>query len=209
MKKKKPRNGSNKSNNSNDKIKIAKRLELNEFLNNKIISNDEKNIVTTSNDLNFSTSGNQSDTIKISRINTSINNKNCYKYFESSINSNAFEFQGNNSLRINNSKYISDSRNFYNAGEPFHQIIKRIKSTNNNNIIKDYSNFENESLNSDGNMKEEAKVIISPIIHKQKKGMNILMKSENDINFEKLENKYKNKIKYNQIDNKAKNNGFF
>ena len=207
--KKKPRNDSNKSNNSNDKIKIAKKLELNEFLNNMKINKDEKNIVTTSNDLNFSTSGNQSDTLKISRINTSINNKNCYKYFESSNNSNAFEFQGNNSLRINNSKYISDSRNFYNVSEPFHQIIKRIKSTNNNNIIKDYCNCDNESLNLDGNMKKESKAIISPIIHKQKKDPNILMKSENNINFENLENKYKNKIKYNQIDNKVSNDSFF
>ena len=207
--KKKPRNYSNRSNNSNDKIKIAKRLELNEFLNNKKISNDEKNIVTTSNDLNFSTSGNQSDTLKISRINTSINNKNCYKYFESSTNSNAFEFQGNNSLRINNSKYIFDSKKFYNEGEPFHHIIKRIKSINNNNIVKDYCNCENESLNLEDNMKKESKVIISPIIHKQKKGINILMKSENNINFENIENKYKNKIKYNQIDKDVSSNGFF
>ena len=207
--KKKPRNYSNRSNNSNDKIKIAKRLELNEFLNNKKISNDEKNIVTTSNDLNFSTSGNQSDTLKISRINTSINNKNCYKYFESSTNSNAFEFQGNNSLRINNNKYIFDSKKFYNEGEPFHHIIKRIKSINKNNIVKDYCNCENESLNLEGNMKKESKVIISPIIHKQKKGINILMKSENNINFENIENKYKNKIKYNQIDNDVSSNGFF
>ena len=58
-------------------------------------------------------------------------------------------------------------------------------------------------------MKKESKVIISPIIHKQKKGINILMKSENNINFENVENKYKNKIKYNQIDNKVSNNGFF
>ena len=181
--KKKTRNDSNRSNNSNDKIKIAKKLELNEFLNNMKISKDEKNIVTTSNDMNFSTSGNQSDTLKISRINTSINNKNCYKYFESSTNSNEFEFQGNNNLRINNSKYISDSRNFNNAGGSFHKIIKRIKSTNNNNIIKDYFNCENESLNLHGNMKRESKAIISPIIHKQKKGINILMKSENNIKF--------------------------
>mgnify|MGYP002624194063 CR=1 FL=1 len=206
---KKARNDSNRSNNSNDKIKIAKRLELNEFLNNMKISKDEKNIVTTSNDLNFSTSGNQSDTLKISRINTSINNKNCYKYFESSTNSNAFEFQGNNSLRINNSKYISDSRNFYSNGEPQHHIIKRIKSSNNNNIIKDYCNCELESLNLDGNMKDESKIIISPIIHKQKKDINIFMKRENNINFGNVENKCKNKIKYNQIDNKVSSDDFF
>ena len=205
--KKKPRNNSNRNSNSNDKIKISKRLELNEFLNNMKINKDEKNIATTSNELNFSTSGNQSDTLKISRINTSINNKNCYKYFESSTNSKAFDFQGNDSLRINNSKYISDSRNFYNDDEPFHQIIKRIKSTN-NNIKKGYCNYENESLNLDDKIKKESKVIINPNIHKQKKGISIIMKSENNINFENVENKYINKIKYNQIDNKVSSNGF-
>ena len=85
--KSKTRNNSNRSNNSSDiKFKIIKRLELNDFLNNIKINRDKKNAITTSNELNFSTSGNQSDTIKMSRINTSINNKNYYEYFENSGN---------------------------------------------------------------------------------------------------------------------------
>ena len=203
--KSKTRNNSNRSNNSSDiKFKIIKRLELNDFLNNIKINRDKKNAITTSNELNFSTSGNQSDTIKMSRINTSINNKNYYEYFEN-IKNNPLELKGNKSLRINNTKYSFGSRNFYNMGER-NQNQNKIKSKN-SNIIKQYSINEKKSSNLDNKIKiiikKEPKTIISPIIPKHKKEINIFMKSENNLNFENVDHKYKNKLKNNIIGNKV------
>ncbi len=205
--KSKTRNNSNKSNNSNDiKFKIIKRLKLNDFLNNKI-NKDKKNIITTSNELNFSTSGNQSDIVKMSRINTSINNKNCYEYFERG-KTNPLELKGNKSLRINNPKYSFGSRNFYNIGER-NQIQNKIKPKN-SSILKQYSINEQKYNNLDSKIKiiikKEPKTIISPIIPKHKKEINIFMKSENNINFENVDYKYKNKLKNNMIDNKVYSN---
>ena len=205
--KNKPRNNSNKSNNSNDiKFKIIKRLELNDFLNNIKINRDKKTVITSSNELNFSNSGNQSDTLKMSRINTSINNKNCYEYFESN-KSNPLELKGNKSLRINNTKFSFGSRNFYSIGER-HQNQNKI-----NDIIKQYSINEQKSSNLDSRIKliikKEPKTIISPIIPKNKKEINIFMKSENNINFENVKHKNKNKLKNNIIGNKIYCNELF
>jgi hypothetical protein len=209
--KNKPRNNSNKSNNSNDiKFKIIKRLELNDFLNNIKINRDKKNVITSSNELNFSTSGIQSDTFKMSRINTSINNKNCYEYFERN-KSNPLELKGNKHLRINNTKFSFGSRNFYSIGER-HQIQNKIKPKI-NDIIKQYSINEPKSRNLDSRIKliikKEPKTIISPIISKHKKEINIFIKSENNINFENVEHKYKNKLKNNIIGNKVYSNELF
>ena len=208
--KSKTRNNSNSSNNSNDiKFKIIKRLELNDFLNNIKISKDKKNVITTSNELNFSTSGNQSDTVKMSRINTSINNKNCYEYFESNKN-NPLEFKGNKSLRINNTKYSFGSRNFYIGDRNQNQY--KIKSKN-SNIIKQYSINEQKSNNLDNKIKliikKEPKTIISPINPKHKKEFNLFMKSENNINFQNIEHHHKNKLKNNIIGNKVYSNELF
>jgi hypothetical protein len=205
--KNKPRNNSNRSNNSSDiKFNIIKSLELNDFLNNIKINKDKKN---TSNELNFSTSGNQLETFKMSRINTSINNKNCYDYFENN-KSNPLELKGNKSLRINNPKFSFGSKNFYNIGEK-HQIQNKIKSKNSNIIKQNSINEQKTNLNSKIKIiiKKEPKTIINPIILKQKKEINIFMKSENNINFENVEHKYKNKLKNNIISNKVYSNKLF
>ena len=210
--KNKTMNNSNERNNKDDtKIKMLKKLELNEFLNNLKMSKNKKNLITASYELNFSTSGNQSDTIKMSRINTSINKKNSKEHFEK-INYNSLDFQGNNSLRNNKTKYIICSRNASNnnSNELKHQFKKKIKSINNNKI-KEYYKNDFKSFNLDHKikiiLKNEPKIIIGPLKPKHKKNINMFIKSENSINFE-VENKYKNKLKYNQIDNKVNSNGF-
>ena len=192
----KPRNNSNRSNNSNDiKFKIIKRLELNDFLNNKV-NKDKKNAITSLNEMNFNTSGNQSDTVKMNRVNTSINNKYCCEFFESS---------------KTNPKYSFGSRNFYIIGKR-HQIQNQIKSKN-SNIIKQNSIKEQKSNNLENKIKiiikKEPKTIISPIIPKHKKEINIFIKSENNINFENVEHKSKNKLKNNIIGNKVYSNELF
>ena len=179
-------NGENIKN--NEKIKMIKKLELNEFLDNLKISKNKKNLITASYDLNFSTSGNQSDTLKMSRINTSINNKNYKEHFEKN-NYNALDIQENKILRKNNTKYNLCSRNVSNtnSNEHQHQFVKKIKSINNNKI-KEYCNNDFKSLNLEHKIKiiakKEPKVVISSFIPKDKKDINMFIKSENNINFE-------------------------
>ena len=211
--KNKTMNNSNGRNSKDDtKIKMIKKLELNEFLNNLKIKKNKKNLITASYDLNFSTSGNQWDTLKMSRINASINNQNCKVNFEK-INYNALDLQGNKTLRDNNSKYTICSKNVSNnnSNEKKNQFVKKIKSIKNNKI-KGYCKNDFKSLKLDSKMKiiikNDPKVIIGPFIPKTKKNINMLMKNENNINFENVENKYKNKLKYTQIDNKVSSNGF-
>ena len=202
-----------KGRNSKDdtKIKMIKKLELNEFLNNLKLSKNKKKLITESYDLNFNTSGNQSDTLKMSRINTSINNQNGKVNLEK-INYNALDLQGNKTLRNNNINYTIYSKNVSNnnSNEKKHQFVKKIKSINNNNKIKGYRNKDFKSLKLEGKIKiiikNEPKVIIGPLIPKYKKSLNMLITNENSINFENVKNK--NKLKCAQIDNKISRNGF-
>ena len=205
-------NSNGRTSKDDTKIKMIKKLELNEFLNNLKIKKNKKNIITASTDLNFSSSGNQSVTLKMSKINTSINNQNCKVNFEK-INYNALDLQGNKTLRNNISKYVICSKNVSNnnSNEQKHHFVKKIKPINNNKI-KGYCNNDLKSLKLVSKIKKiiktEPKVIIGPIIPKNKKNINMLMKNENNINLENVENKYKNKLKCAQIDNKVNSNGF-
>ena len=148
----------------------------------------------------------------MSKINTSINNQNCKVNFEK-INYNALDLQGNKTLRNNNSKYAICSKNVSNnnSNEQKHHFVKKIKSINNNKV-KGYCNNDLKSLKLVSKIKKiiktEPKVIIGPLIPKNKKNINMLMKNENNINLENVENKYKNKLKCTRIDNKVNSNGF-
>ena len=208
--KNKTMHNSNERNNKDDtKIKLIKKLELNEFLNKLKINKKKKNLITASYDLNFSTSGNQSDTLKKSRINTPMNKKNS----KDKINDNSLDFQENKSLGNNNNKYTICSKNTSNnnSNEQKHQFVKKIKSFNDNKI-KEYYDNDFKSLKLDSKIKiiikNEPKIIIGPLIPKHKININMLMKTENSINFKNVENKSKNKVKCNQIDNKVSSNGF-
>ena len=196
--KNKQRNNSNKSNSLNDiKVKIIKQLELNDFLINKKINRGKKNINNISNDLYFNTSVNQSDNLKISRINTSINSKNCYENFDSK--NNLLDSQNNKILSI----YSISSTNY---SDTQRKIKEKLKSPHHN-----YSN-EQKSLNLDKKSKiiinKETKAIINPIIPKHNKKL-ILSDSENNINFENIEKKYINKLRYKQNNYKYNYNGIF
>ena len=196
--KNKQRNNSNKSNSFNDiKLKIIKQLELNDFLNNKKMNRGKKNINNISNDLYFNTSVNQSDNQKISRINTSINRKNCYENFDNK--NNLLDFQNNKIMRI----YSFASSNY----SDIQRKIKEILKPSHNN----YSN-DQKSLNLDKKIKiiikKEPKVNINPTIPKQKKDL-ILSDSENNINIENIKKKYRNKLKYKQNNYKYNCNDIF
>ena len=176
--KNKTMNNSNRINSKDDiKIKMIKKLELNEFLNDLKLSRNKKKLITASYDLNFNTSGNQSDTQKMSRFNTSINNQNGKVNLEK-INYNALDLQGNKALRNNNTKYTIYSKNDSNnnSNEKKHQFVKKIKSINNNKI-KGYCNKDFKSLKLEGKIKiiikNEPKIIIGPLIAKYKKSINM------------------------------------
>ena len=197
------RNNSNRENNSSDiKFKIIKKLELNEFLNNIKINKEKKNItIMTSNECNFNNSNNQSEIKKLNRINTSINNNNCYDYFENS--KQKFEYNSQRYYDNKNDKYNLGSRN--NTKYENQRKIENIKSSNNhnNNYLKN-NNIENKSLNIDNKkrviIKKEAKIIMSPILSMSKKTKGKNLKEIN------IENSYKNKMRYNKNDCKINNN---
>ena len=202
--KNKIRNNSNRENNTNEiKFKIIKKLELNEFLNNLKINKEKKNItLMTSGENHFNTSNTQSDIRRINRINTSINSKNCIEYFENSKQRYDLDIQDNKTLRSNNDKYSIPSRN--SKKYEIQRQIDGIKSPNNNMKL---NNIENKSLNLENKIKiiikREPKVIISPILSRNKKNMDINKNNGRNIKEISADNNYKNKLRFNQADYKV------
>ena len=194
----KKRNNSNRENNKNDlKYKIIKRLELNEFLNNINMNKENKNLNL------ITTSSNKSEIGKLSRMNTSLNNKNIYEILEN----NKLEYKdflNNNSLK--NSNFNFDSKNYQKYKNTFK--IENFKSPKNNNNRSDNENmsfnFNNKIkiINKKEN-KKERKVIFSSKLGKKSNDL----KKEKSPNASYLDNKYKNNIRYNQMDCKGINTG--
>ena len=184
------RNNSNRETDKNDlKYKMIKRLELNEFLNNIKIEEDNNKFNILTNVNNFNTSNNHSEIKKISRINTSVN----INFSEDFDNNKKKKLDNPDNKILKNNKYSIDSKSY----DKIQSQIEKIK-LNKNSYIKE-SNNENKLLNLRN--KNGKKIVISPKLPKNEKDLEIIknrIKNMNEIN---------NNISYKQIEFKGINKG--
>ena len=204
----KARNNSGGDQDLSYKLKILKKLEINEFFNNLKLNKYKKRVIPINTDNYYNINCNTSFNKKIKKINTSMNEKNYDEYYsnnnknklkldleiQNSISSRVIKNNNNNN---NNNKNSFCSRN-YNKIDNDKEILGNLKSSN-SNIPKGYNN--NKTLNLDNKkifMKKEPKIIISPIMQKYKKDINMI--KFNDLN--KNENlNYINKNMINNVEN--------
>ena len=198
------------------KNKQVKKLDINEFLSNIKLNRNKKNIpinIDTNNNLNYNcnTSFNQ----KKNNINTSINEKKYEEYFKNNKYKLNIEIdtQNNTSGRMNknsNNKNSFCSRN-YNKEEKYKQIVDNFKSPNSKSIQIKFN--DNKTLNLDNKkiiIRNDSKIIISPISHKYKKDINInnnnnkINRNEN-LNYINKSNFYLENIPLNKIEYQNKN----
>ena len=202
------RNNSNRENYKNDfRYKMMKRLELNEYLNNMKIEkeNNKFNLLTSVN--NFITSNNHSEVAKLSKINNSIDRNNSENWENNKKNELDYYPEAKS---LKNYNCLLSSKN----NDKIKNQIENIKSTR-NYYIKE-SNNENKLLNL--KYKNGPKIIISPILPKNKKDLEIIKNRIKDMNLTNNNNRRQmdfkgtnkgiiiNKNKLNNKENYAGNN---
>ena len=188
------RNNSNRIIN-NEKFKLMKKLELNNYLSNLRSNKNKKIIYKIKKEYSFNNSSNQKNNksfINMNEYNESGNKEN-EQYF---INANYKILYMNNKL--------TSSRNVNN-----YEDENNLKTSNNhydNNKMIHSTNFHNLNNRIRVIIKKEPKTLSTSTIPRYKSGLNRVINNESTMNKLNFENKYICKRKYNGVINKTETN---
>ena len=172
------------------KYQLLKKLEINEFFKNLKSNKIKKRIIPIKTENYYIANCNTSYNIKNKNVNTSLNEKKIEDYYNCNNNNYKYNNKKKLDLELHNymsSRIIKNNNNKYFCSRNFNKMdndkekTENIKSSHGKitNLQKAYIN--NKTLNLDNKkiiMKKEPKILISPIMQKNKKDLDVIKCNE-------------------------------